>query len=115
MTPQTTLAPNAPWPFKDDWLMVADLPQEPVPPAKVKTAPKTERPKHYKPKVIKSETLDALRTHLSANPGQSMAQIRRSLGWSQNKAESVVAMIRAEVVNGYVLRSSLIEIKKVKP
>jgi hypothetical protein len=115
MTPQTTLAPNTPWPFKEDWPMVADQKQELTPPASVKITPKAERVKHYKPKVIKPETVDALRTHLSTNPGQSMAQIRRSLGWSQNKAESVMAAIRPEVINGYVLKSSLIEFKKVKP
>jgi hypothetical protein len=40
-----------------------------------------------------TEAMDTLRTHLHNKPCQSMTQIRRSLGWSQSKAELVMAAI----------------------
>jgi hypothetical protein len=111
----TTLTPGAPSPFKDDSNLVASPQQEPTPPGQVKTASNMERLKQYKAKVASTEAMDTLRTHLHNKPCQSMTQIRRSLGWSQSKAELVMAAIRSEVGNGYVMKSSLIELKKVKP
>jgi hypothetical protein len=108
MTPQTTLVPGAPWPHTINWPMVQDAEPE----SKRPVAPPPEK-RHYRPKAISNETLAKLRNHLAANPGQRITAIRTALGWSQTKTESAMKEIRSEVMNGHVLKASLINFERI--
>lgn len=106
--PQTTLAPGAPWPHTINRPMVKDAEPE----SKRPVTPPLEK-RHYRRKAISNETLTKLRNHLAANPGQRITEIRTALGWSATKTESVMTEIRAEVINGHVLKASLINFERM--